>query len=211
MSNKREEILTAALHLFNDLGIEKVTTRDIAKEINISLGNLTYYFPSKNDIILALCREFIDKVDEALANAKPEKNILLTYYKQVEIIFITQLKFSFIMNKRYGEIIDSLPSIQKYYQEVLKGRFDFFKQVNEQMVKEKLAKPTLVEEVNAHSYMINILALYWHQEILIYLPKLKDKEKISHALAIFFQAYKPYLTKKGLEELTPLLKKLEHY
>lgn len=212
MSNRKENILKTALELFNERGIDGVTTRDIAKEIKISLGNLTYYFPSKSDIVSALMQELGKVVDEALSNHKETgKNALINYFYQVELIFKTHFKYKFIMQKRYGEIVSSFPESQQFIRDFLKIRFDAWEQLNEQLVKEKLAKKELVEESNAHSYILNILALYWHQEFLIYFPELSDKQKVEKALAIFFQAYKPYLTKKGLDELTPLLKVLKHY
>lgn len=212
MSERKDDILKAALELFNKKGIDEVRTRDIAKEINISLGNLTYYFPNKNDIVLALVQESGKAIEEALAQngANPQKNTLILYYGQVETIFKTHLKYKFLFG-RWGEIISSSPEIQKFAQEFLKIRFDSWKGLNEQLVKEKLARPDLIEESYAHSYVINILALFWHQEFSIYFPELNDKQKVQKALAIFFQSYKPYLTKKGLAELSPLLKKLEHY
>lgn len=212
MSERKDDILKAALELFNKKGIDEVRTRDIAKEIKISLGNLTYYFPTKNDIVLALVQEAGKAIDEALAQsgANPQKNTLILYYSQVETIFKTHLKYRFLFG-RWGEIISSHPHIQKFAQEFLKARFDSWNGLNIQLVKEKFAKPTLVEDSFAHSYMINILALFWHQEFLMYYPELTDKQKVQKALAIFFQSYKPYLTQKGLNEINPLLEKLEHY
>jgi len=212
MSNRRENILKAALELFNERGIDGVTTRDIANEIKISLGNLTYYFPSKSDIVSALMQELGKTVDEALANhTETGKNSLINYFYQVELIFKTHFKYKFIMQKRYGEIVSTFPESQQFVRDFLKIRFDAWEQLNKQLVKEKLAKKELVEESNAHSYILNILALYWHQEFLIYFPELSDKQKVEKALAIFFQAYKPYLTKKGIDELKPLVKELKHY
>ncbi len=213
MKTKREEILAVALDLFNEKGIDNVTTREIAKELNMSLGNLTYYFPAKNDIVLALTQEITKVVDEALSknSVKEAPNLLIQYFKQVEIIFIAHLKFKFIVHKRYGEIISSFPEVQKVAQDFLKIRFDAWEQLNKQLVKEKIAKQELVENSHAHSHILNILALYWHQEFLIYYPNLTDKQKVQQALSIFFQSYKPYLTKKGHGIITPLLKKLNHY
>jgi AcrR family transcriptional regulator len=211
VNSKKGDILAAALKLFNEQGIDSVKTRDIAQGADMRLGNLTYYYPNKIDIILGLVQEAGAAIDAALAqNTKPEKNLLLTYYKQVEIIFKTQLKYRFLF-VRWGEIISSNLHIQKFAQEFLKVRFDSWKRLNEQLVKEKFARPELIDESYAHSYMINILALFWHQEFLMYFPGLNDKQKIQKALAIFFQSYKPYLTKKGLSEIKPLLEKLGHY
>jgi AcrR family transcriptional regulator len=212
MSNRSEEILEKALQLFNENDIDGVTTRDIAKALNISLGNLTYYFPTKNDIVFALTQNLGRTIDDALSNHKDRsKNILVDHYYQVELIFKTHFKFKFIMNKRYGEIISSFPEIQQFARDFLKIRFESWMVFHKQLVKEKLAKKELIDESNALNYILNILALYWHQEFLIYFPRISDKQKVDKALAIYFQAYKPYLTKNGIEVLTPLLKKLEHY
>lgn len=213
MSSTNDKILESALHLFNTRGVDQVKMRDIAKKLGISLGNVTYHFPTKIDLIHVLCLQFVNKVDEVLAEAMKTtpKSTLLSYFHQVEIIFNTQLEYKFIFNKRYGEILSSLPEMQKHYQEVQIGRHKFWKQLNEQLVKEKLAKPSLVDDSYGHNYILNMLALFWHQEIAIYLPRLTDKQKVDHALAIFFQAYKPYLTQKGLDELAPSLKKLGLY
>jgi AcrR family transcriptional regulator len=213
MSDRREKILDTALLLFNEKGIDGVTTRDIAKVLKISQGNLTYYFPAKSDLVFALTQEFTKGVDEALANhtSKAGGNALTDYFYQVEVVFKTHFKYKCIMEKRYGEIISSFPHAQQYLQEFLKIRFDAWEQLNRQLVKEKLAQKTLIEDTYPHSYILNMLALYWHQEFLIYFPNLSDKQKVEKALAIFFQAYKPYFTAKGLAVLKSLVKEMCHY
>lgn len=61
----KERILQQSLELFNRDGVEKVTTRHIAKELGISQGNLHYHFPNKDEIILKLFAQLIDEVKNA--------------------------------------------------------------------------------------------------------------------------------------------------
>ena len=213
MKSKKDDILAAALKLFNESGVDGVTTRDIASLAGMKLGNLTYYFPTKNEIVLSLVQEVTREVDEALAeNSKKEAgNLLMQYYEQVRIIFTMHIKYRFIVNKRYGEIISSLPEIQKHLQDFLKIRFDHWQHLNAELVKARFATKALVNRSHAHSHLINILALYWHQEFLIYYPDLTEQQKIDKALAIFFEAYIPYLTPKGLSVIKAVLVSLEHY
>lgn len=54
MSKKRENILEAALKLFNQQGSARVTTNHVAEAAGISPGNLYYHFRNKEDLIRAL-------------------------------------------------------------------------------------------------------------------------------------------------------------
>ena len=50
----RQDIITAATALFNERGYHQVGMRDIAGALGISVGNLTYHFPKKQDILQAI-------------------------------------------------------------------------------------------------------------------------------------------------------------
>lgn len=50
----KEDILATAKRLFNEKGYGSVTMREIASELGISVGNLTYHFPKKQDILQAI-------------------------------------------------------------------------------------------------------------------------------------------------------------
>lgn len=50
----REEILRAALHLLVESGYRAMTMRRIAAACQLKLGNLTYHFPTREDLVQAL-------------------------------------------------------------------------------------------------------------------------------------------------------------
>ncbi len=198
--------------LFNRKGIDAVNTRDIAARAGISLGNLTYYFPAKGDIVHALCLQLVEDVSGALNEIDAAGlGLFQLYYKQVEVIFRTQLRFRFILNKRYAEILTSVPEMQRNYQTVLKDRFNQFAGLHAELVRQKLAKPSLSDNSHGHFYILNMLATYWQQEAEIYFPWCTDEQKLNHALAVYFQTYVPYLTAKGAAALLPSLTALQHY
>ncbi len=67
----RYEIIKTAIHLFLEKGYTNVSPNLIAKELNMSTGNLTYYYPTKEHLLSvlvdALCtfqRKLIEEVAE---------------------------------------------------------------------------------------------------------------------------------------------------
>lgn len=52
--DKRDEILAAALHLFVESGFHGTPTSRIAREAGVANGTLFHYFPTKDELIVAL-------------------------------------------------------------------------------------------------------------------------------------------------------------
>lgn len=63
-------ILQKAIELFNERGFESVSMRDIAEELNISPGNLTYHFRKKTDILNGIINLLMEEHNKM--NYKPE-------------------------------------------------------------------------------------------------------------------------------------------
>lgn len=60
-------IKLAAIRLFNEDGVETVSLRDVATAVDLAYGNLTYYFPTKKALVLAIYRDFKTDVNDACA------------------------------------------------------------------------------------------------------------------------------------------------
>ncbi len=54
MSGKREQIVQAALHLYRSQSICRTSLKDVAEAANMPLGNLYYYFKSRDALLLAV-------------------------------------------------------------------------------------------------------------------------------------------------------------
>jgi AcrR family transcriptional regulator len=57
-------ILVAALELFQQYGLEEVTTNDIAAQAKIPIGSLYRYYPNKDAIIIALTQLYVDDLSK---------------------------------------------------------------------------------------------------------------------------------------------------
>jgi AcrR family transcriptional regulator len=60
----KTKIAEAAKLLFSEVGYKKARLTDLALRLNISRGNLTYYFPSKDSIVEYLFEQFRDSITD---------------------------------------------------------------------------------------------------------------------------------------------------
>jgi AcrR family transcriptional regulator len=74
-SDIRERLLKAARRHFLAHGVDGASLREIAREARTSLGMVTYYFPSKDDLLLAVLERVYPRVladvKRALASDRP--------------------------------------------------------------------------------------------------------------------------------------------
>lgn len=80
----RLEIISAGLRLFLKNGFETTSASQVAREVGISLGNLTYHFPTKEHLLAVLTREFCDYHMIVLESEVDEgKTSLLAYCLEI--------------------------------------------------------------------------------------------------------------------------------
>lgn len=58
--NTKLEIIRLAAHLFIEEGYSKTTFARVARELDLSTGNITFYFPSKDHLLAVLVEEMFD-------------------------------------------------------------------------------------------------------------------------------------------------------
>ena len=82
VSDKRERLVDAAKNLIHRQGFNQTTLADIARESDVPLGNVYYYFKTKEDICNAVIEERRESIKESLQECRckendPKKNLTL--------------------------------------------------------------------------------------------------------------------------------------
>nr|WP_281432080.1 TetR/AcrR family transcriptional regulator [Chryseobacterium salipaludis] len=114
----KDKILSGAKDLYNEKGYSSTTTRDIAKHIDISPGNLHYHFPHSNEILEALFESFAMKMNELLetTSISDSSSIELLYnYIEQTTSLIYEYKFLFI---NFTDILRENLKINNMYKEI---------------------------------------------------------------------------------------------
>lgn len=94
MKKTQEKIIIATVDLFNKVGVSNVRLQDIAKEVGISPGNLTYHYKTKKDLLAAVLSEMTDQ-------QKKVKNTNLGFVASIDIISIVTNYLSFQIQYRF--------------------------------------------------------------------------------------------------------------
>jgi AcrR family transcriptional regulator len=74
---KRARLVASARGLFSRKGFAATTTAEIAQRAGVGAGTLFLYFPSKDDLLIAIFREQMDAVVDAAFASLPRRATLL--------------------------------------------------------------------------------------------------------------------------------------
>ncbi len=107
----RQKILDTAKKLFNEKGFNSVSTQEIAHELGISKGNLTYHFHKKEEIIEAIIKQWPRRETPA---APDNLEALDRYFRRMQDV-VRENAFYFW---HYAQMAQLSPSIKDAQREV---------------------------------------------------------------------------------------------
>lgn len=195
MSTK-EKILGKALELFNEKGVETVTTRQIALALGISQGNLCYHFSKKEDIVYALYHQLVQSFDELYDTSEIIDLSIHLLVQMTERTNQYYVEYKFLM-LNFVQIMRWYPKIKTHYQQLTKQRnqqtLDLFYAFQKVGLLQKEAYPHQYEQIIEQFMILNNFWLS-HSEILY--SSLSQKN-LAHFNQLVLSFIYPYLTSKG--------------
>lgn len=112
----RDRILLKSLALFNEQGERSVTTNHIASALNISPGNLYYYFRSKEDIIFAIFLRYEQSMVEALSVPTDRTVTYMDKIGYFEAIFRQLWEYRFL-HRDLAHLLEESPRLRESYRQ----------------------------------------------------------------------------------------------
>lgn len=117
----KEKILHKALELFNEHGLFRVTTRQVAASIPISHGNLTYHFAGREALLQGVYQMMFEEMEVRMNSGNEETPLDLSAMLKEFQGFIHRYRFFFM---DLQGIAREFPAISKQHQQIASTRIE---------------------------------------------------------------------------------------
>jgi AcrR family transcriptional regulator len=156
--DKKTKIFEAALKLFVENGFHNTPTSKIAKEAGISSGTLFYFFPTKDDLVVALYLNIKSKLGceiiESISLNTSFKEILKKYYTTT-LDWAKEHWAEF----KFMEQFNSSPYLKKIAEEEIQKNIKPLKELLQNAINEGVLKnmdsEILFTLISGHTFSIN--------------------------------------------------------
>lgn len=195
----KKQILEVSRVLFNEKGVMNVTLRDVAKSMKRSYGNITYHYPTKEDVLTSLFEEMNNELT-SLQSPKDASNLMLYLLELPKFSFDITVKYLFFtldyneLKRNYSKLFVKVNSLSE--ERGKKWKMLLIHLRNEGFLKEELSNDDLDFIM---TLSVSLRGAYFQ------MTELEFYSKTEYSL-ILNQMLKPYLCNRGLTVFNGWLK-----
>lgn len=100
ISDMEKNILKVSTQLFLDQGYDKTTIRQIAEKCGIGRGHLYYYFRKKEDILIHIFKQILNKIYDDVIESSDDKTEVLLSYATIQCVYT----YTLVLNEKLFRI-----------------------------------------------------------------------------------------------------------
>ncbi len=185
----RNEILETACKMFLEKTYDEVSVREIAKLLNISVGNLTYHFKKKEDLAeAAVLNMFEQYTTKSPCNSLEEMDEWITLLEKSG----DEDSFYFKNFERFAQISEKMQDIQ---QQVFARNLEFWRATLNNFNKEGILQSEGFEgQYDAFIHNFYLIKARWNEQSLLEAKLGVKKTNFRFRAWVFIY---PMLTEKG--------------
>lgn len=190
MSTKLK-IIKQAITSFNKSGFGKVTLFELAQNLGISRGNLTYHFKDKNILLKAILDDMFQKMEVHRQKSRSLPSFE-NLHNEVQLYFKFQKTYAFIF--RDSQVL-KMPFVNRKFKEMTEQTIQDNKAAIAFSIQLGNMKPEPFPGIyNNLAIMTWVLSFYWSaQNIVRNTSKTEDGEQVIWSLLL------PHFTPKGIK------------
>jgi AcrR family transcriptional regulator len=203
-ANTRDLILDRALALFNARGIEYVGLREIAAQLGIHVGNITYYFPTKDDLVNQLAID-LNRLNSDVFRDEP-RSTLTSFLEMLREVFHNQLRYRCLMLSLV-HVLKQNKVVSARHKETQRARNDLLAASIAALVEAGHLRIVDASEEAQLAEAIALIARFWISEATISYHRRDAAAQIDHYLSLIGRMLLPYSSSAGTNELCLYLAK----
>lgn len=207
MMSTRDRLLAKAKQRFNEEGLARVGVRDLARDLGLSPGNVSYHFPKKEALVRALMAQLRELNQRTLEEASAQATLtaFLERYRQV---FQNQLEFRFLA-RGISHIVEAYPQLGADYRRVdgerrrtLAAALMRLREAGE------LSASFDARAVARVVALCTLTARFWLSEYALSYAQAPEGAVVDHYLGLIAHALLPYVPPKRRRALSPWLNRV---
>jgi AcrR family transcriptional regulator len=193
-SNAKQKICEHAQHLFDIKGYDQVSLREIAEAAGTTIGNLTYHFPQKENLIAAMQQDLHAGFANDFYISENGEEILMNLVESFREAQINEEGNQFYF-RNLVELSKDSKAIAEENEQFREQLYCYYSNCLAQLVDKGLMRSDILESQYRNlSYVMVVMSSVWIQNTLPFYDKNISSPPISVALTdLIF----PYLTERG--------------
>jgi len=198
MKDTKQIITEKALELFNEKGIEYVGMRELAASMDTRIGNITYYFPTKDDLVYHLGTAYraLNTETRAAQKVHSMESLLVLF----TALYHNQVKYR-CMPLSFVHLVEHNAAVALAYKEVRIERSS----ANESLLRGLAMAGYLKtddEQLGTLARSFNLISRFWLSEAIISGHHRSSLEgQIPAYIRLLANLLKPYATAKGRRDM----------
>lgn len=188
--NTKEKIIDFAVNYFNQEGYGAITIQELANQLGMSRGNLTYYFKTKDALLEAIVNQMWAKLEEEL-NKRRTFPSFENLHNTAKVYYQIQKAYSFIFLDQH---VLRHPLVKEKFREQTKKSIHDNKAALAFAIKMGNLKPEAIPGTyNNIAFITWMMPFYWlNQQVIRGEKTAEDAEKMIWSILL------PHFTEKGI-------------
>ncbi len=199
MNATQQKISKRALELFNLKGIEYVGMRELAADLGMRIGNLTYYFPTKDDLVFSLSQAYTES-NSQIHSEIPVDSLYNFLYKN-KLLFENGLKYQCLLLSMVHLMEQNARIAANYQGNVMQNRMSGLTHDIELLEANKYLKFSCDDDKLLIISSNSLQSRFWLSEAVLTESRQNLSRQMTHYLRMKAHLFRPYTTKKGLEDI----------
>nr|WP_295934851.1 TetR/AcrR family transcriptional regulator [uncultured Dyadobacter sp.] len=204
----QEKIIKRALELFNLKGIEYVGMRELAADLGMRIGNLTYYYPTKDDLVFSISQAYTE------SNSKIHSEVsvkgLYDFLHKNKLLFENGLKFQCLLLSMVHLMEQNSLIAANYQGNVMQNRMSGLVHDIGLLEENKYLKFSCEDDKQLIISSNSLQSRFWLSEAVLTESRQNLSRQLTHYLRMKAHLFRPYATKKGLADIDKFMEELNH-